>query len=320
MLEVEGWLFFSEGLTPFTLIARSVTTGKQMLGIQGLERPDVAAALGENHPGVRYSGFRLSVPVHTQGDRIQLECIINSERISLGEADIQIVESYPGQIQLPYENTIKHFESLSFMPRRNNMYGSGPPSLECSQEVLNYLESAVKGRTRVLDLGAGTGSYIRALKKINVPKFIGLEIEEALIEQAILLGTDLQLYDGTKIPYEDNFFDATYSIEVMEHVEEPVLFLQEIFRVTKKTIIISVPNIVSIPYLSQFGITPYHMLEGSHLTFYTPKILENIIRMIEKNSNKVLTKLNIFQYGLLPISRFLGQKVYNHILLHVEIG
>lgn len=40
--------------------------------------------------------------------------------------------------------------------------------------------------------------------------------------------------DGCDLPFENDSFDATVSVATVEHVEDPVRFLQECYRVAKK--------------------------------------------------------------------------------------
>jgi len=40
--------------------------------------------------------------------------------------------------------------------------------------------------------------------------------------------------DGCALPFEDNSFDATVSVATLEHVIDPLVFLQESYRVAKK--------------------------------------------------------------------------------------
>ena len=68
------------------------------------------------------------------------------------------------------------------------------------------------------------------------------------MKEAISLGkklySDLAIKQGSvyELPYKDNSFDLVICTEVLEHLEEPAKALKEILRVSKKYLIISVPN------------------------------------------------------------------------------
>ena len=58
----------------------------------------------------------------------------------------------------------------------------------------------------------------------------------------------------SKIPFGDDYFDAVYAIEVLEHTSRPYDFFVEAYRVLKPggVLIISVPNVSHI--LSRFSL------------------------------------------------------------------
>jgi 2-polyprenyl-3-methyl-5-hydroxy-6-metoxy-1,4-benzoquinol methylase len=60
-----------------------------------------------------------------------------------------------------------------------------------------------------------------------------------------------------KLPFTDKQFDITVASEVLEHVESPFELLLELIRVTKKSIIITTPNTISLKSRKMFGRTGY---------------------------------------------------------------
>jgi len=97
----------------------------------------------------------------------------------------------------------------------------------------------------VLDAGCGEGF---SLNKLMLNK-IGIKIEGVeQSKEAIALGKKLfpkakiKLGDIYNLPYKTNSFDLVVSTEVLEHMEDPQKALLEIIRVSKKYIILSVPN------------------------------------------------------------------------------
>jgi len=85
----------------------------------------------------------------------------------------------------------------------------------------------------LLDFGCGSKPY-RSL--FNVTSYIGLDFENPghSHEQETI---DF-FYDGKKIPFEDNYFDAVFTSEVFEHVFNLPEILPEIARVMKKGAVI----------------------------------------------------------------------------------
>ena len=99
--------------------------------------------------------------------------------------------------------------------------------------------------TTVLDAGCGEGFTMDKLIKSGIGRKIeGIEyMKEALIFGKKLF-PHLTIKQGSvyELPYKDNSFDLIVCTEVLEHLEEPAKALKEMLRVSKKHLIISVPN------------------------------------------------------------------------------
>ena len=71
------------------------------------------------------------------------------------------------------------------------------------------------------------------------------DLEDTSIdEMSELLGDEVKLAQHDALPYPDAFFDRVISIDVHEHLQDPVPFTQEQYRVTRPAgqILITVPN------------------------------------------------------------------------------
>ena len=90
----------------------------------------------------------------------------------------------------------------------------------------------------VLDVGFGNGLTAAAFVSAGA-KVAGLEVSEDLAQfaQEVFadreLDANLQLYDGTHFPFENNTFDYAYSVSVLEHTSDPQAVLSEVARVLK---------------------------------------------------------------------------------------
>lgn len=103
---------------------------------------------------------------------------------------------------------------------------------------------------RVLDIacGEGYGSYL--LKQAGAKEVIGVDIFADAVSRATRSfgGPGIEFITADAITIEDRFapeyFDVIVSCETIEHIEDPVAYLQSLKRVAKKDaiIIISCPN------------------------------------------------------------------------------
>src|SRR5262245_4130940 len=150
-------------------------------------------------------------------------------------------------VDLPYFATLKEFEESGKILKRENIYGSGPPIPVASEEVLNVLRKYA-GR-RVLDVGCGIGAYMKPLIS-NGYECEGIETNQNYVAECLKAGLNVQLMNAEELEFSLDSFDTVIMLEVLEHLPEPILALREAFRVAKKNVLISVPNIDVLPIMS----------------------------------------------------------------------
>jgi cyclopropane fatty-acyl-phospholipid synthase-like methyltransferase len=112
-----------------------------------------------------------------------------------------------------------------------------------------------RGGSTVLDLGSGTGRHVVYLAKNGFSVF-GLDNSSAGVEatRQLLadedLEADLRLQSMTdRLPYEDAFFDAIVSVQVIHHADMVTIrrIVDEISRVLKKGgfLFVTVPKLMN---------------------------------------------------------------------------
>ena len=98
---------------------------------------------------------------------------------------------------------------------------------------------------RVLDNGAGLGTYLEACGRINPEGLrIGLEVEFDRALQALPRADGVTLGTGERLPFADDSFDFILSNEVLEHVAHDRACAVEMVRVARPggRILIFAPN------------------------------------------------------------------------------
>jgi SAM-dependent methyltransferase len=119
----------------------------------------------------------------------------------------------------------------------------------------------------VLDIASGEGYGTYALSKV-AKAVVGVDISQEAVEHAkTKYGLDYRIGSADRIPVETAFFDAVVSFETIEHVADPIRFMQEAFRVLKPDglFIVSTPN--KGVYHKDQSPNPFHCSELTQTEF-----------------------------------------------------
>lgn len=142
---------------------------------------------------------------------------------------------------------------------------------------------------KVLDLGSGDGLFLSLLKQKGI-EGEGLDISEEGVAKTRAKGLSASLFDfNDPIPFGDATFDTLVMLDVLEHLYAPETLLKEAARVSKKYIIVGVPNFSSLPARLQtlFGKVPENNRPNKgHIYWFNWSVLR---ALIEKNGLRVET-------------------------------
>jgi len=174
---------------------------------------------------------------------------------------------------LPYRATIDRADAGAVL-HRDDIYGSGPPDESASAELLAWIEPRVGHR--VLDVGCGLGVYVEALA-VRGHDTVGIEIESSTVAQAQALGRDVREMSSYQLDFPDDSFDSVIFVESLEHMDDYEAALEEAARVARESILITVPDISVLPAMSRRAVVPWHLLEATHVNFFTPESLRRTL-------------------------------------------
>lgn len=102
-----------------------------------------------------------------------------------------------------------------------------------TRALLNMMDREVPSRDlKVLDVGCGAGNMIHHLSRYGQVK--GVEIDPRPVAVAHQRGYDVDLGDATQgLNYQDASFDTVSALDVIEHNEDDMSILREVYRVLK---------------------------------------------------------------------------------------
>lgn len=161
----------------------------------------------------------------------------------------------------------------------------------------NFLNTAVASIKHlnidsVLDVGCGEGFTLARFKKEKIGKvYEGIEADDVAIELSKKLYPSLNIKKGDiyTLPYKSNFFDLVVCTEVLEHLDEPRKAYKELIRVSRKYILLSVPNepwftfqrMARFQNIMHFGAHPEHIQHWTYSAFLKFVKVKNV-KLIEK--------------------------------------
>jgi ubiquinone/menaquinone biosynthesis C-methylase UbiE len=147
----------------------------------------------------------------------------------------------------------------------------------------------------ILDVGCGEGFTLGKLKEHGIgKKHTGIDAAK----DAIVLGKkenpnlNLSIGDIYNLKFKDKSFDLVISTEVLEHLADPKKALRELKRISKKYVLLSVPN---EPWFYLFNYTQWGKDIG-HINKWTKSAF---VKLIKSQGLKVVKSETPFPWTLI---------------------
>ncbi len=143
---------------------------------------------------------------------------------------------------------------------------------------LDYVEQFIEGG-RMLDVGCGDGPFFQMADRKRW-EFYGLDSSLKAYEH-FKNNPLVRFYHGTieTAPYPDAFFDIVFSIDSIEHVKNPMMYLKTIYRVLKPSGILCL-NTVNIknPVARKKREKWVQFTPPGHLYYFSPKAIKMYLK------------------------------------------
>lgn len=98
----------------------------------------------------------------------------------------------------------------------------------------------IEDNENILEIGHGNAGHLKSFLKIAKDlKYTGIDISETMHNEAKNLNIECKdqaefvLYEGEKLPFEDEVFDKIFTVNTVYFWKNPVEYLNEIYRVMK---------------------------------------------------------------------------------------
>ena len=148
-------------------------------------------------------------------------------------------------------------------------------------EIVKEIQHLLNLNVKVLDVGCSTGHFLAALRD-KVGMRVGIELTKDAVG-FIKKNLDFKVYSEPidKVNIKEGPFDLVTSLQVLEHVDDPLLFLKSIKRNLKPRgyLYLELPNIDDV-LLTCFRVKGYEdfYYREPHLSYFSADTLERLLR------------------------------------------
>ncbi len=150
------------------------------------------------------------------------------------------------------------------------------------RKAANLIER-YKKQGRLLDVGAGFGFFLAEMRKRGW-EVSGVELSQKAIDYARgALGIDVQLGPLEKIGFPESHFDVVSGFYVIEHLPQPIEFLEECYRILKAggVLLLRYPHTTPIKDLLQFFGLQNHLYDlPAHLSDFSPEMIQRCLEKV----------------------------------------
>lgn len=131
---------------------------------------------------------------------------------------------------------------------------------------------------QILEVGCGEGYLSRLISRwYPQARVVGVDLSSQLFDRDVLGSgvVEFAVQSAYQLGFRGRSFDLVVAAEVLEHLEDPSLALDEIARVGNRFVLFSVPreplwrvlNLARLSYVSAWGNTPGHVQHWSSRAF-----------------------------------------------------
>jgi 2-polyprenyl-3-methyl-5-hydroxy-6-metoxy-1,4-benzoquinol methylase len=150
-----------------------------------------------------------------------------------------------------------------------------------------------------LEVGCGSGYYIKFLSDLGVENIIGVDIsfDKLIYLKNLIPKSELIVCDAQHLPFRNNVFDLILCSEVIEHLPDPGLILREISYSTRKLAVVSTPTKTTFYRLTLKFLGKDLKYGGTHLRELSQEELKGELKV---------SGLSIRKLRATPVIEFLG--------------
>lgn len=155
----------------------------------------------------------------------------------LSENNVNEINNYFPDAEISWANKYfldaLYWKNAMLFEKQSSTFGDSISELDGRYECIKEIVADLPSDAKILDIGCGKGRYIKNLCKDYPDKnFFAVDLSEKVLEYFSIDNVEKKRGNLTNIPYKDNYFDAVYSCEALEHAVDIESAIREMCRVT----------------------------------------------------------------------------------------
>lgn len=150
-----------------------------------------------------------------------------------------------------------------------------PLLLSYFRRKTEFLKQLIHGR-KLLEIGSGYGFFLEeAKKRFDV---LGIDISRPAVVYAQKHGLPERTADLFKEKFPENAFDGIAAFHLIEHVPNPLLFMREVYRITKPGGLVFLATPDQGGYLERImGNSWFSYRHAEHLYFFSRRTMTQLL-------------------------------------------
>jgi len=186
------------------------------------------------------------------------------------------------------------------------------------QPIIKELEDI--GKCRYLDLGCWAGTLSNYFADIGY-EVVGVDVENTHFSKCKFETVQCDL--NLRIPFKSKSFDYIVASDTLEHIENANFVIDEMKRVAKKGILISVPNrqFFVFKLRKDLEVGPInHMEHGKHYHHWSIKEFQNFVKNHKLKIIKACYTIDFSQVAFLqPVVKFFPRLFAQTQIYHLSV-
>lgn len=185
---------------------------------------------------------------------------------------------------------------------------------------VRFIQSRFTTDQRLLDVGAGYGFFVEALRKAGYQNVLGVDISEERIALAPpVTAVEILNADVTNPDEPLGRFDVVTLFHVLEHMHDPIAFLRDLRRlrlVDGGTMVCEVPNVDELLLEVSEAYHDFYWIRA-HLNYFGRAILLTVLEQAGFRDIEIIYQQ---RYGLLNLANWLmfGKPQIDHPIFEID--